>query len=342
MQIQFERQDERNIINYKGLPPKINNIPCNSIVLSHHDYSDSLVLEKKRKRKPQNSREWTSDEEELICEYNKIYPHNWRHISRLLKTKTPIQCSYKFEKMFSEIKVEKFTRREDIMLIELVRENGNKWDLISKAFNGRYSKEVLKKRYYEKLLLGIVKESELNTQKKDSLVEKSNDGLNREIQKNIIISNETDSKTLSTVSLTQSNEFNSFLSHNNKDTILSKSPMMKFVEGNALSKKKKPQLFFIHKEKAKSISEVGLERHNQILRRAYKRLIQLYKIMISLHCDSGDIDLEMMNRKRKEMCLQVKNYKFKFDEIKIYCKMLEIEQIINYAREKIMDYLYIS
>ena len=60
-------------------------------------FSSSIsFLTLKRKRKPQNSRDWTNDEEVQLLKYNELYPHNWRQISRLLKTKTPIQCSYKF------------------------------------------------------------------------------------------------------------------------------------------------------------------------------------------------------------------------------------------------------
>ena len=56
-------------------------------------------LGKKQERKTQSNREWTQEEERLLIKLNESFPHNWRQISRLIKTKTPIQCSYKYEKI---------------------------------------------------------------------------------------------------------------------------------------------------------------------------------------------------------------------------------------------------
>ena len=86
--------------------------------------NSNSFLSKKTSRKAQNSREWTKEEERMLLKLNEVYPHNWRQISRLIKTKTPIQCSYKYEKISSESRADKFSRREDIILIELVNKYG--------------------------------------------------------------------------------------------------------------------------------------------------------------------------------------------------------------------------
>lgn len=136
--------------------------------------SQNSFLSKKQCRKPQNNREWTKEEEKLLLKLNETYPHNWRQISRLIKTKTPIQCSYKFEKLSSESKIAKFSRREDIILIELVNKYGKNFEIISKIMNNKYSKESLKRRYFEKLLPGIAKEISETKKIRETVIEDGN------------------------------------------------------------------------------------------------------------------------------------------------------------------------
>ena len=50
-----------------------------------------------------NKRDWTEEELNQLIQLNKNYPHNWKYISNIIKTKTPIQCSYKMTKIDSLI-----------------------------------------------------------------------------------------------------------------------------------------------------------------------------------------------------------------------------------------------
>ena len=303
----------------------------------------------KRKRKPQNSREWTNEEELQLIKLNELYPHNWRQIARLLKTKTPIQCSYKFEKLSSESKIAKFTRREDIILIELVNKIGKNWDAISKAMHNKYSKEALKRRYFEKLLPGIAKEfSEMQSKeiKKDYNGNKINISINNDyvyfpckhcstnVKVNSIISF---SYSIINSPFTPNKKQNQSLMINNGCDSSSQS-LLSTEPNNERSKR----LFIIEKDREFAINEELMQKQNQILRRLYKRLIQIYQVMISLEYSDQSISKATLIERKKELCIQVKNYKFKFNVSTVFSKMHELEETIDFARKKINYYLDIN
>ena len=158
MHTQFEKENQR-----MELSNTLENLKTPSIIdaktslLPIELSSQNSFLSKKQCRKPQNNREWTKEEEKLLLKLNETYPHNWRQISRLIKTKTPIQCSYKFEKLSSESKIAKFSRREDIILIELVNKYGKNFEIISKIMNNKYSKESLKRRILKSFYLELLR-----------------------------------------------------------------------------------------------------------------------------------------------------------------------------------------
>ena len=318
-------------------------------------FSSSIsFLTLKRKRKPQNSRDWTDDEEDQLLKYNEKYPHNWRQISRLLKTKTPIQCSYKFEKISSESKISKFTRNEDILLIELVNKNGKNWELISKAMHNKYSKETLKKRYFEKLLPGIAKEFS-ESKKIENKINLDCDLYNNKI----IISLNNNYVFLPCEPSHSAQKGNSvnIISHSivNSSFIPNEKPTISFMVNNATeslsqsflstepNNERNKQLFIIEKKgKELSNNDKLMFKLNQILRKMYKRLIQIYQLMINLDYSDQSIIKAILIERKKELSTQVKNYKFKFNVSMVLSKMHELEETITFARKKINYYLDIN
>lgn len=288
--------------------------------------SQNSFLGKKQERKSQSNREWTQEEEKLLLKLNESFPHNWRQISRLIKTKTPIQCSYKFEKISSDSKNTKFTRREDIILIELVSKYGKNWDIISQLMNNKYSTFSLRKRYFEKLLPGITKEISENKK----IIGDCNE-LSMALNNNYVSSqgntSESESQTNSPLSLSLStNSFNS----------------IQEVKDESTNIKEKKQLFIIQEETAYPMNEQLLSKSNQALRRLYKRLIQIYQILINLDYSNHSVTKALLIEKKRELCLQVKNYKFKFNTYKILKKMNELENTIKFAKTKIKIYLDVN
>ena len=64
--------------------------------------------------------------------------------------------------------------------------------------------------------------------------------------------------------------------------------------------------------------------------------------MINLDYSNHSFIKSLLIEKKKELCLQVKNYKFKFNIYKILNKMRELEDTIEFAKTKITFYLKIN
>jgi len=94
---------------------------------------------------------WTKEEDEILINFVKsTNSRNWKKISSILKTKTPQQCSYRFNKIYTLKDQKKFTRNEDILIIELIEKYGHDWNEIINHFPGRKIEE-LSERYFNKL-----------------------------------------------------------------------------------------------------------------------------------------------------------------------------------------------
>ena len=74
---------------------------------------------------------------------------NWKKISKVLKTKSPQQCVYRFKKLITKSLNVKWIRSEDIKLIELIENFGYDWDLFTKLLNK--PKDAIINRYKTKL-----------------------------------------------------------------------------------------------------------------------------------------------------------------------------------------------
>jgi len=99
-----------------------------------------------------NKRIWTKEEDEFLLDYLKKNNNsrNWKKISEILKTKTPQQCTYRYNKLIEQMTKRKWTRGEDIKLIELIEVYNKNWELIAKEFPHRSLKEI-EERFTKKL-----------------------------------------------------------------------------------------------------------------------------------------------------------------------------------------------
>jgi hypothetical protein len=99
-----------------------------------------------------NKRIWTKEEDEFLLDYLKKNNNsrNWKKISEILKTKTPQQCTYRYNKLVEQMTKRKWTRGEDIKLIELIEVFNKNWELIAKELPHRSLKEI-EERFTKKL-----------------------------------------------------------------------------------------------------------------------------------------------------------------------------------------------
>jgi hypothetical protein len=94
---------------------------------------------------------WTKIEDDLLLGYiNKTQNKNWRMVSEYIKTKSPQQCAYRYSKLISDMNKKKWSRKDDIKLIELVETYGSNWGIIAREFGDRSERDV-ESRYKDKL-----------------------------------------------------------------------------------------------------------------------------------------------------------------------------------------------
>jgi len=98
-----------------------------------------------------NKKFWTKDEDDKLTRLvNSPIGRNWKKISGLVASKTPQQCAYRYNKLMSNITTRKWSRNEDIILIELSEIYGENWREISNRMENRNFEEV-KERFEKKL-----------------------------------------------------------------------------------------------------------------------------------------------------------------------------------------------
>lgn len=94
---------------------------------------------------------WTKEEDQILINFVKsTNTHNWKKVAAILKNKTPQQCSYRFNKIYTQKDLQKWTRNEDILIVELIEKFGLDWDKIKTYFPNR-KKEEISERYFKKL-----------------------------------------------------------------------------------------------------------------------------------------------------------------------------------------------
>lgn len=128
--------------NNSSSTQEINNINLNELTLN---VNLAYIGSKKN---------WTKEEDEILVNFVKTNNgRNWKKISSILKTKTAQQCSYRYNKIITLKNEKKFTRNEDIQIIELIEKFGFNWDEIIKYFPHRKKQQIID-RYYNKLNTG--------------------------------------------------------------------------------------------------------------------------------------------------------------------------------------------
>lgn len=81
---------------------------------------------------------WETSEDAQLYLSVKLMGSNWVSASKLLKTRTDLQCRERYCNVLStDIDMSEWTSHEDLKLITLVMLWGKKWSKIAKMFNGR-------------------------------------------------------------------------------------------------------------------------------------------------------------------------------------------------------------
>ncbi|KAI3414668.1 uncharacterized protein J3R85_015963 [Psidium guajava] len=86
---------------------------------------------------------WTTEEDRfLVAAVQKFNGKNWKTIAARVPGKTDCQCLHRWQKVLNPSLIKgSWTKREDDLLINLVKRYGCKWSLIAKIFPGRIGKQ---------------------------------------------------------------------------------------------------------------------------------------------------------------------------------------------------------
>ncbi len=112
---------------------------------------------------------WSKYEDELIINLSKTLPRKekWILISKIIQTKTPLECYRRLKSIDPKFKKGRWTPQEDYLLLQLINQFGRSWNMISKIFKNRSNKQV-KIRYDEYINPKI--SSEKFTQTEDNII----------------------------------------------------------------------------------------------------------------------------------------------------------------------------
>ena len=131
-----------SITNSLNNTNNISNKLPNNINLSEQQQLDNFLLNSKKY--------WTPEEDNQLIKLLKN-EKNWKKVSAILD-KTPQQCYYRYNKLVNNTNTnkEKWSRTEEIKLMELIDQYGKDWLQISTIMKTR-TPEDLKERYRKKL-----------------------------------------------------------------------------------------------------------------------------------------------------------------------------------------------
>lgn len=154
---QFQSQDPA-INNYylqELCHNKMNNFTYNNLMTNNTE-AYSLYEKSESNSDKVNSncykdkKKWTREEDlKLIHLFNNYHIKNWKKISEIIKTKSPQQCSYRFQKLCSKSYKSSWNHKDDISLVELIEIYGNDWEKIAQRLNKPI--ETIQERYNNKL-----------------------------------------------------------------------------------------------------------------------------------------------------------------------------------------------
>jgi len=98
------------------------------------------------------SKTWIPEEDEILINYVKTKKKkNWKELSKILKNKSTYQCIYRYKKLYKELNFKKWTKNEDIQLLDLIENHGKNWSLFATSFFPNRTPDEIEERYYNKL-----------------------------------------------------------------------------------------------------------------------------------------------------------------------------------------------
>ncbi|KAI2801510.1 Myb- protein B [Blomia tropicalis] len=93
-----------------------------------------------------DNKPWTPKEDQKLKKLVKVYGLNWEKISENMDDRTSFQCRKRWsEYVDPKIIRQKWSRKEDKQLINLVRKFGTKWTKVSNLMNGRTNKQCIRR-----------------------------------------------------------------------------------------------------------------------------------------------------------------------------------------------------
>jgi hypothetical protein len=139
-EIELENEILTNIGNMNWSSSQVNSQIYN---LTYEDDASNMLM--------YNKRNWSEEDDQILLHFIATSKNkNWKKISQILKTKTPQQCSYRYNKLIRSENRRKWNRNEDILLLDLFETIGSNWSEISKSMAGRSPFEI-QERFEEKL-----------------------------------------------------------------------------------------------------------------------------------------------------------------------------------------------
>jgi len=148
----FNDEEDDNSDHYKiVIQPQLNTdniVPMDVVIDKMMEPSPN---KKPSDKETKEKKFWTKGEDDLLLGYiNKLQNRNWHLVSEYIKTKSPQQCAYRYNKLISDLNKKKWNRKDDIKLIELVETYGQNWEIISRQFGDRSERDV-EMRFKDKL-----------------------------------------------------------------------------------------------------------------------------------------------------------------------------------------------
>lgn len=113
--------------------------------------NSNIILNNDEEFHYENKRKWTEQEDAFLINFvNHSGSRNWKKITNYLSNKTPQQCAYRYDKLVKNMNKLKWSRNDDILLMELIDTYGQNWANIVHYMPGRSVHEV-QERFTKKL-----------------------------------------------------------------------------------------------------------------------------------------------------------------------------------------------
>lgn len=112
----------------------------NSNTIQHENTNKIFQITKIKNRKI-----WTNTEDERLLEYCANVNENqfhWKDIAFHFHNKTPLQCFSRYNRIKPGLLRGKWSKKDDIDIINLVNKYGKNWSLIAKIFTKRNGKQI--------------------------------------------------------------------------------------------------------------------------------------------------------------------------------------------------------